>query len=277
MRKYFKKLPIIIPSIFCICSCIGCGTNNKAYKVFTIQPWFEECKEKTGDDVIKFPEGIKNESECITAIGDYLSNNTPNCTYTSEYQSKDSVIDKNVFTKMGPDQIIIFQGHGNYQSKEVGSVFWNKNFWYDSKLDEDEEFKKDVENGRLVNAQMNEGITGKYIDYYCPDITGSVVYLGQCESGMSTHLVDAFLNKGASCVIANSDVIARYYGDMVCYTTLTLLAKKNEKTNQYYTIFEALNSAKEQYGQSDKYKYPVTGLGAVPMLFGNPNFRLING
>lgn len=58
------------------------------------------------------------------------------------------------------------------------------------------------------------------------------------------------------------------------YTTTYYLTQVNESTGNYYTLSEALNAAKQKYGNNDS-KY--NGLGAEPIIFGGEsanNYRL---
>ncbi len=112
-------------------------------------------------------------------------------------------------------------------------------------------------------------------DKYVGDLTGSIVYLGNCFSGRECTFAQAFLQKGAEAVIGNSHAIQVPYNSLVEYTTITKLGEINPKTHMTYTIYEALEYAKSIYGKNDHEKNPdLAGDPSEPILYGNPNFRI---
>ena len=145
-----------------------------------------------------------------------------------------------------------------------------------------QEYKEDEE--RIIKAEMPNpksvyyysAITSKFVEAYCPDITGSIVYMGQCHGGHDYALATAFLEKGAVAVYGSSLQIQMHYGDMMQYRVTSLLGEINPNTKNYYTTGEALKKAQSEYGVDDSVLYEGGAMGARMILFGDPNFRLAN-
>lgn len=96
-------------------------------------------------------------------------------------------------------------------------------------------------------------------------MTNSLVYLAACQSGKDSTLANAFLNKGASAVVANSETILTLYNLTMQYATIYNMCSIKTNTANYHTLSEALSAAKAEYGQNDS-RYG--GIGATPLIFG---------
>lgn len=217
------------------------------------------------NNYIALPSGISNEADLLSAAGNEISATFANYSFTSSNIQTDSSVSLDSVDRFGPNQIILWQGHGTWAGSKLHSVVmtgkgfdWNAWLW-------DLFYFTDCCKGRIVNSNGHESFSSKYIDKYCEDLTNSFIYLGPCQSGYDDVLAQSFLNKGAAAVIANSNTILCRYGDMIEYTVAHLLTQVNPSTNNYYTLGEALAQAKSTYGESDASH---GGKGAVPTLFG---------
>ena len=161
----------------------------------------------------------------------------------------------------------------NVTDNETGSVIWRGCYWDDRKIETDEQFAKEVRYGRIVNAEGKEAITAKYIKKYTGDLTGSIVYLGECHSAHDTILAQAFIDKGAVAVIGNSRETQQLYNNIIEYTVTVLMCQTNPNSGQQYTFREALEEAKFKYGMTDKDLYPEMH-GARPYVIGDGSFVL---
>lgn len=179
----------------------------------------------------------------------------------------------------GPNQVILWHGHGYYGTMVksclcTGEPFdWNAYLW-------DIEYFMDCVANRIVNGLTLVSdmtiISSGYISKYCGNLDNCFVYLASCNSGSHSGLAQAFLDKGAEAVVANSDTIMRTYNVAMLYETVENMTKVNTVTDNYYTLAEALEAAKEVYGRSDAEPH-YGGIGAVPLIFGGAdaeNFRL---
>lgn len=252
------------------------------YNVLTIQPYWEEAKSSTVAEPALPVEGSDDATIIVEAAKKLATNQHVSYKESDTYKTP---IDKELFNKFGENQFLIFQGHGEYDYEGNHSLIRTGKDFDQSKYDSDPVYKDDVDKKRIISwgggfgMDSAEAISAKYVDEYCPVITNSVVYLGQCEScheekyddpkGIDATLVNSFLNKGAAAVIANTQSISQRYGNLIEYTTMSLLADVNPKTNKLYTIGESLKKAKEMYGECDP-----GGIHAIPTLFGDENFSL---
>lgn len=259
---------------------VSCGNNTnqvtlkyKSYSVVTFQPYFSQVD---GEDDPRWPlpDGFTSYNQLLKGAGDYLKNNIPTITYKDENCSKDQYLNKELFKKLGPNQIILFEGHGSFDKwyendTECHSVMWTGRDYKDGDLEDD-----DHKEFRLVAGDTwNEALTSNFIDEYVGDLTGSIVYLGNCLSGRDCTFAQSFLNKGASAVIGNSHTTMSFYNSCIEYTTIKYLGKINPATQKTYTLYEALSVAKSIYGKNDKERYEAA-CGSEAFIFGDPYFCL---
>ena len=265
----FLSLPFLL---------VGCKEEPRPkpepthYEVVTVQPLYDEIYEMT-DDVIGFPHDVSHEPDLPIQGGKNLANALENVDYKETNQNKNLPISKDTFKLLGKNQFVMFQGHGDWREEEHSFLVTNAVM---EKESTDPEYIDDMEQGRIVEyiGWPNEGITSKFIDKYCPDITGSIIYLGECFSGHDDVLANSFISKGAVAVLGSSLQIHIHYGDLMQYQISTLLGSINPTTNNYYTLQEALNGAKELYGENDQVHYGASAVGCEVRLFGNGNIRL---
>lgn len=281
MKKNLLSSLIIIASFL-----VGCDVDKSPtqYKVFLLQPVYDEAANYTMMNPEQTPiipiDGYDDAS--ILELAATSLANSSNCVF--ENHVKNTPITKEVIKSLGQNQIIFFQGHGNYlydKDKigiETGAVY------DEEKYNSDIEYKNDVDNGLICDCFFNEVITAEYITKYCNNLTNSIVYLGQCETcheiieyndydevvskSIDESLVNAFLNKGASAVIANTHMIGMRYGNLLEYITIKLLGDINSDTGKKYTIGEALSEAKATYSEKD------LNTDCEATLFGNQNWRM---
>ena len=261
------------------CSSINMVSCNQkiAYKqiyIVSFQPFYTEEGPEPSVEGWELPDGFDCYAKLIQGAGDYLTDNIDTIQYKS-CAKQEEYIQPSSFAKLGKNQIIMFEGHGSFvpiveDEPEAYSVMWTGRDWNATPAPEQD----DVDELRIVPAETyHEAITLHFVEKYVNDLSGSIVYLGNCYSGREVTFAQAFLNKGAEAVIGNSDTIQVAYNSLMEYTTIKKLGEINPDTNLPYTIYEALEYAKSIYGKNDKEKYPAAR-GAEPLLFGNPNFRI---
>lgn len=253
--------------------------TDKPIDIYTIQPWYEEESWSGGDEHIPLPEGVDNQADIIPAAARIVTSNFPNYHYS--LVSKNEPVTAETIKKIGPNQIVLWQGHGNWDEKNHSMLRTGNNF--DGEKLEDPTYEDDFDNGRIVLIEEGggglstnfEGITSKYIDKYGGDMSGSLIYIGACESGVDGVLAQAFLDKGAATVVVMTKTIQTLYGNIMQYTTVKLLTEINPETGDYYTLGEALAKAKSIYGKDDLEKgfYPAA-LGAEPVIYGDANYHI---
>lgn len=274
-----RKLNLIVLTILCLASLpANSFAADQNLEIITFQPVYEYLSWQEGGDegIETLPDGIPNQAELAPAAARYITSKIPDTEYT--VASKDLPITKENIQSLGPNQIVIWQSHGNWDEENEHIVIQTGADYDDEKYATDPDYKADVDNGRIVKIDTYyEGITAAYFEEYLGDLTGSFIFLGQCDSAHdgSDELASVFLRKGASAVIANSKTIRMTYGNVMQYTVTKLLADINPDTKGYYTLGDALTKAKSIYGASDHDRYPGS-LGAELLLFGDANYHLAN-
>ena len=227
-------------------------TGDKALSDINIrifQPFLNEMDD-TSSDVIALPEGIISDAQCPVAPVKIMQENYGALIKTIRTYNKPISLED--IQSLGPNQIIIFSGHGSYLGPEIHSTILTGRDYDEKAYDNDPLYKQDVDEGRITKDGFNEVITSKYIDKYCPNLTNSFVFLGICqgayhcggEEGADDTLVKAFLNKGAKAVFGYSQTTDMRYSNVMVYSIMKDLGNKK-------TLGEAFTNAKNKYGDTD--------------------------
>lgn len=208
-------------------------------KILTIEPYATKS-----EFVSNYLMGGKSPDEAAKKIVKALSD--------SYSFSKDDNWDSFSFEQveqMGDHKIIIWYGHGNY-SKECGSVLGTSIPITDQ--DTLLRYQLELHNGEMILGKKEFLITPSYFDNHLEDnsLDGSLVFLNTCKSAMDNRLADAFINKGASLVVGNSQTIRIRYMLYMMDDFMSALTNQYED-GTYWTAEDALAYAKSQNGDSD--------------------------
>lgn len=106
--------------------------------------------------------------------------------------------------------------------------------------------------GRSVYA-----ITGGFVQKYVGRMDGAFLYLAACDSGVDMlsatsetyNLSQAFINKGATAVVANDATICTKYNTAMERDTVAAMCEINESTLNYNTLAQALQIAFSENGE----------------------------
>lgn len=130
-----------------------------------------------------------------------------------------------VFTRIKPGQIFLWNGHGGFHYLFVQYPYLVTGQYYDVlyKISHAEDFltgrmcvSYDILHPRIC-------ITPDYIAKYCGDMSGAFIWLGSCHSGQNSYLADSFINKGASAVVGYSRTVYTMYDKAMLVTTFYYL------------------------------------------------------
>lgn len=197
-----------------------------------------------------------------------------NMEFIGNYDDQEVTLD--VIKSFGENQIILWHGHGGYNSKKhsyilIGSECDEELFWTDlGYYNEHREYEGDYLAGRIVFSSNNRvAITHKFIEKYIDSMDNSFIYLGTCLSGKDSVLADSFLEKGARAVIGNSDTIRTVYNQAMIGEICSNLMKVDNDL-KYMTLDKALRIAKIKKGANDG----AEGRDAYPIIFGDGSFTL---
>ena len=231
--------------------------------IITMQPCYsEDSKGDKKNSTLGTDDAAKKAASALS-----------NLTFNGDYNDGDVTLDR--IKNIGPNQVILWEGHGAYTTTE-GSVIITGEI---SNTANANQLSLD---GVWSTNSMKLGVSGKYIESYCSNMDNSFIYLGTCNSGKDSKLADAFLKKGASAVVGNTGVITTGYGGHMMSDVIAGMCIKNNDTNNYNTLQQSMDAAKEKNGKNYKEwctnnKYTVQNTSmekTTPTIFGDKNFRL---
>lgn len=249
------------------------STGQEAHmSILTYEPfsrWWETERPGKNQDVNGEAATDGVEKEIAAAFDNY--------SFTENYD--DAAVTLDSIESMSENQVILWDGHGDFTSKTHAFIALGE------QLDEEAfllnpiyylqnmEHTADYLSGRIICTNMEDRIAigSKYIEKYVSSLDGSLIYLGACATGKDSVFANAFLNKGATAVVANSETVLTDYTQAMQREIMSCMTKINAKTNQYYTLSEALSYAQDKFGKNDGY------LGARVVIFGGSkaqNYRL---
>lgn len=181
----------------------------------------------------------------------------------------DGAADLAAIRAFGPDQAILWHGHGFEVSGLGPCLVTGERFDWETWLEDPDYFADCLVDRALCRWDGQLCVTPRYIETRCGDLTGSLVYLAACSSGADASLAQAFLSHGAAAVVANTGTIREDYNLTMLNATLRCLTELDPETGDYRTLRSALDAAKAEYGASDA-DGRYGGAGAAPEVFGGP-------
>ncbi len=237
---------------------------EESYEIVTLQPYADD-----------YPAELAEEMKLPDAAAEVLERQSAEWEFSKNWDRKR--VSLSHLEDLGEKQFILWHGHGGWTEETHSFLATGEEF------DEDEyreggEYYEDFVEGRLLKCTDGRVAVGpEYFEEYLGSLEGSFVYLAACESGKDDALAEAFLDKGAEAVVANSDTILTTYNTRMLYETVNGLCMTNVATGEYRTLEEALDHAGDLWGEDDGVKFG--GQGAKPEIFGGRharNFRLEN-
>lgn len=122
------------------------------------------------------------------------------------------------------------------------------------------QYSSDISARRIITCRAANrnvyAITGGFVQKYIGNMNGSFLYLAACESGLDMvndisetyNLVQAFINKGASAVVANSETICTSYNTAMEEDVVSAMCELNNDSVNYYTLSQSLQIAFSENG-----------------------------
>lgn len=221
--------------------------------IVTCQPYADE-----------YPDSLKDEMGFPDAAAAKLDQASEQWTIKSAYDNEFVTLD--FLKSLSGTQIILWHGHGGWTEENDSFLATGEEF-SDDKYLHDAQYYEDFQEGRLLlSTDGRVCITSEFVDEYVGDMSGSLIYLGACQSGYTTELADAFIDKGAASVVVNSDTIMTAYNTRCMYSTMEGLLMRDSSTGQFDTLEQALDYAEAMWGADDSVYY--SGIGAYPYYIG---------
>lgn len=203
-----------------------------------------------------------------------LTQRFDNYSFTRNNDEEDVTLQ--TISSFGEDQVVLWHGHGDYD--EALGPYLITGERYDRERMMEQAYFEDVVHDRIICSSGNRmAFTAAYVDERCGSMEGSFLYLGSCDSGKDSRLADAFLNKGAVAVVANTESIATIYNISMEYQTMYYMTQLNTSATDYCTLSEALARAMGDLGENDANFSYNAARDAHPVIFGGAaaeNFRL---
>ena len=218
--------------------------------IYTMQVHKDEC-EKSEDQKIASTAATDSSA---AKIADALDN----FTWDHNLDNKDVTLYE--VAHIGQNKFVLWHGHGAYFEERGPCLVFAENYF--------EVRYKDAENLCFLNSG-NYLVTPQFVNKYFDDMTGTFIYLSTCSGLKDNRLAEAFSAKNATAIVANTDVIERFY-------TCNMMTKVVDQLVAGDNLDTAMAVAKETYGAEDPSFFPDHGaIGhAVPTVYKGGDYRL---
>ncbi|MDO5382356.1 MAG: VWA domain-containing protein, partial [Eubacteriales bacterium] len=218
------------------------GDNSDDIKIATYQP----CLSGYSTSISKYMTYIDDGAVLIDNEFDKYTFKKDGSSTDDDYN--DSEVNFNACASVSQYYMLLWHGHGGYDSS-VGSFLLTG---VKRTEENDKKLSAAIENKEILMTADSYVITAAFINKYVASdsLENAVVYLGACQSGKDSKLANAFLNKGAVAVYANSETIHTTYNLSMIKSVCEGLTKKNS-TGAYNSVSEALTYAKNINGNYD--------------------------
>lgn len=148
-------------------------------------------------------------------------------------------------------KIIIWCGHGGYVDEYGPVLFLGTKKWDKATM---RLYNEELSKHQLVLGSAGDYyITPLYLDKFSDDaFSGSLIYLGACNSMTDERLAQAFWDHGAYAILGNTRPVNVSYNFQMIYSFFHAFATCRDD-GRFNSISEALSMAKEENGQTDPW------------------------
>ena len=180
-----------------------------------------------------------------------ITNEFPFFSYSNAYKDEEVTLES--LQTIQSNSVILWEGHGGY-SEEMVSFLVIVTKKYDQTTIRFY-WKELGDKALCMNTKGQFYITAKYIEDYMSDhcFEGSLIYLASCYSMKNVSdnpLINAIWDKGARAVLGTTGKIGIFYNIHMMDAFVDGLCSRND-AGEYRTIVQALEYAKEKYGEGD--------------------------
>lgn len=222
------------------------GGNIPKLKILT----FEPCKanfQNRGEEDARFTEYVDEGAELIANIFNAYNFESP----AGDYDNQNATLEE--ITTFANYNVILWDGHGGWDGNKGSCIVTGDQYSFTNIV----KYRNELKNGEIGVASIEEGenvfvMYPAFIENHIQEdsLDNTIVYLSTCESGKDDRLAQAFLNKGAEAVYANSDTIHTRYTQRMIYAVCEGLCNTNEE-GLCNNVQEALYYAKAKEGEYD--------------------------
>lgn len=200
-----------------------------------------------------------------STLGTLVSSKFDYINYDGVLHSGQEVSPEYLIDLFGPNQVIIWLGHGGFintlddiqgNERNMLCLEYSPNdiaAYIDQVRPTGDPVSFDFADDSLAwGTNNNIWITSTFIDKYIGDMSNSFVWLGGCDTMFYDQLSNAFIDKHAECVAGSSYIItAEYLADMTRTTFETMTQRK--RSGELYTAQESLKKAKSKHGKTNSW------------------------
>ena len=248
----------------------GSGADGISLKFWVYQP----CS-----DVIDL--GYKDNT--IFKVAGSLADRLRNCEPAGEY--KGSQVTVETIRNLPSNAVIFWNGHGGYgplvksylftgEKFDLQRVFFDVTYEYACFTDQIVCSSTEAETNHI-------GVTGRFFQHNQMDLSNDLFLITSCYGLRDDRLANALIENGAETVLGFTDKVMLSYSIYIAIRTLNRMTAINMDSGEYYTVSEALEMAKEEFGSNDYVWYANTfpndenkAVKAEPRILGNENYRL---
>lgn len=233
------------------------GTNADL-RIITMQPW----------------DGFGLKTTQFIDAANKASDTFENVNYAECYMNTAVTLD--VINNLAENEVIVFNSHGGYDKWVGPYLTTGQTYTYSDEFSYDCIIGRIILTGKPKNDEGRMSITGSYVKKYLGELTGSMVYLGGCHTLEDDRLANSFIDKGADVVLGFSDEVRASYDRIMFESMINAMCTFNEDENDYGTVGEAIQYAKDRHGVTDAETDPDDTTPAELVYVGEPNYRFFN-
>lgn len=227
---------------------LGVGDDGSYITVLTAEPHMSQFKATDFTDGYQYYKcGGYTEELALRLKTAFRNYSAPQ---SLDYDEKEVTLD--TISKFGKNQIVLWMGHGGFL-RNGGPCIMLREEYDEQRYQTDTEYYNMLVNGELISSIDGElGFTAKYVYKNMNDLSGSFFFFNSCFSGKTSELADAFLDRGAYCFTGYTSSVYVHYASAMQFSITTLMTNINPATNDYYTLSEAIEASKKDYGYDDR-------------------------
>ena len=175
------------------------------------------------------------------------------------HELDDKEVDLESLKLMGSSQIIIWNGHGAH-SDTLGYIAGIGEYYSEETIGPNLSWAEFF-GGAVVRLKSGRlGITSNYVKSHFHNMTNSMLYMGTCHSYENTFITEC-MNKGLQAYVGFDDSVYASYDRAMIENISKTLCEINVNTEDYYTLSEAIDIAKEKLGDDDGHGTHIQFLG----------------
>lgn len=233
-------------------------------KIVTLQPSQKEFSQikSISKELKEAPDTAAKALQEFSDFYSFLSDGT-----SGDDNRDNSEVTLEFIKSLNQYSVVIWDGHGGNWD-DFGIVLGTTISYKEIRS----KYISDINKGFIAKDSKGHAVVSHhFFEKYLGDFpkTSVIVYIGSCSSGATSDLADAFLDKGASAVFANSSTVHTEYDLKMIQSVFGALATLKNKKAQ--TVSAALKYAQQKNGAQDT---AIDGVKAKVLIFGDKNATL---